>query len=185
MKRVLTLVSGALVATLLLAACTTIVSSARLQFALSESGTLGYEVDDAGAITIESRTMTFRNAAGAYGVTITEYRIAFFDQTGAPLDFDGFDQIGSVNLFVPAGIVCPAPDEVLGCVLGDEGTTFGPGPLVSTPQAYQLLPAAIAVAHVASGFPVGWYAEIEFTGFDTLNRAFTTDPYPLVITAPD
>jgi hypothetical protein len=184
MKRVLTLVFGVLVSAVVLAACTTTVSSDRLQFALSASGTLGYEVDG-GGVTIESRTMNFRNAAGAYGVTINEYRIAFFDHNGTPLDFDGSDQVGSVNLFVPAGILCPTPDEIRGCILGDEGWTFGPGPLATTAQSYQLLPAAIALAHVASGYPIGWYAEIEFSGFDTLNRAFTTDPYPLVITAPD
>ena len=54
-----------------LSSCTTTVGSARLQFALSDSGTIGYEIDEDGAVTIETRSFRFRNAAGAYGVTIT------------------------------------------------------------------------------------------------------------------
>ena len=184
MSRVLTLVIGAFVATLLLSACTTEVTSTRLQFALSDSGTIGYEIDQ-GVITIVSRNLRFRNAAGAYGVTITEYRIAFFSDAGVPIDISGSDQVGSVNLFVPAGIRCDAPDPVVGCSLGDDGWRFGAGPEVVSPQSYQLLPGAVAIAHVAAGFPVGWYAELEFNGFDTTGRSFTTDPYTVAITTPD
>lgn len=185
MKRVLTLVTGAVVLTLLLAACTTVVTASRLQFSLSESGTIGYEVDQQGALTVKGRNLRFRNAAGAYGVTINEYTITYFDAFGVPIDLDGISQAGSVNLFVPPGIQCTTPDIVYGCAVGDDGWRFAPGAEVVSPQTYQLMPAGLALAHIASGYPVGWYAEIEFTGFDTLNRTFTTEPYILAITAPD
>jgi len=185
MNRVLTLVVGAFVVTALLSACTEVVTAARLQFALSESGAIGYEVDDAGVVTIESRNLRFRNAAGAYGLTVTEYRIGYFDQAGNAINISGTEQVGSVNLFVPAGILCDEPDEVMGCSLGDDGWHFGAGPEVVSPQGYQLLPASIALAHVGAGYPIGWYAEMEFTGFDTSGRSFTTEPYFLAITAPD
>lgn len=167
-----------------LSSCTVPVSSARLQFALSDSGTIGYTVND-GVLTVIGRNMRFRNVAGAYGVTITEYRIAYFDQFGVPLDFDGTAQAGSVNLYVPPGIRCTEPDAVYGCQLGDDGWVFAPGYEVVSPQSYQLMPAGLALEHIAAGYPVGWYAEIEFDGFDSLNRAFTTDIYLLAITAPD
>ena len=185
MKRVLTLTGGVLVLMLTLVACTTEVTAERMQFALSDSGTIGYEVSPTGAITVETRFMRFRNAAGAYGVTLTEYRIAFFDENDDPIDIGGSEQSGSMNMFVPAGIQCDVPDEVYGCSLGAEGWRFAPGAEVVTPQGYQLLPASIAFAHIAASFPVGWYGEIEFTGFDTLSRAFTSDAYQIAITAPD
>jgi hypothetical protein len=185
MKRVLTLVTGAVVFTLLLAACTTTVTSSRLQFSLSESGTLGYEIDDQGVITIENRALRFRNAAGAYGVTISEYTITFFNTGGVPLSLNDSTQTNSVSLFVPPGIQCDAPDPVYGCAVGEAGWRFAPGAEVVSPQSFQLLPGAVAIAHAASGFPVGWYAEIEFTGFDTMNRSFVTEPYFLTVTAPD
>jgi hypothetical protein len=184
MKRALTLVTGAILLTLL-AACTTVVTDSRLQFSLSESGTLGYEIDDEGVITVESRILRFRNAAGAYGVTITQYTISFFNTAGGPLSLDNNTQTNSVNLFVPPGIQCTEPDPVYGCAVGDAGWRFAPGAEVVSPQSFQLLPGAVAIAHATSGFPVGWYAEIEFKGFDTLNRSFTTAPYFLTITAPD
>ena len=185
MNRVLTLVIGAFVVTLLLSACTTEVASDRLQFSLSDSGTIGYELDDEGQLTVEGRNLRFRNGAGAYGVTISEYRIAFFDQAGAPIDAGGSSQVGSVNLYVPPGIQCDEPDVVYGCKLGDPGWRFAPGAEVVSPQSYQLMPAGLALAHVAAGFPVGWYAEIEFDGFDTVGQSFTTAPYLVSITAPD
>jgi hypothetical protein len=184
MKRALTLVTGAILLTLL-AACTTVVTDSRLQFSLSDSGTIGYEVDDQGQLTVEGRNLRFRNAAGAYGVTITEYTIGFYDTSGLPLALDGSSQTNSVNLFVPPGIQCDTPDVVYGCAVGAPGWHFAPGAEVVSPQSYQLMPAGVAFAHISAGFPVGWYAEIEFKGFDTLNRTFTTAPYTLAITAPD
>lgn len=185
MRRSLTLIAGAVLLTLLVAACTTTVSSARLQFGLSPSGNLGYEIDEEGVVTIESRNMRFRNVAGAYGVTLTEYTISYFDTAGFPLPLDENVQTNTLSIFVPAGIQCPAPDAVTGCQLGIAGWRFGPGPEVVSEPAFQLLPGAVAIAHALAGFPVGWYAEIVFTGFDTMNRVFTTDPYLLTITAPD
>jgi hypothetical protein len=185
MRRTLTLIAGAVVLTLTLAACTTAITSARLQFSLSASGNLGYEIDDDGNVTIASRNLRFRNVAGAYGVTLTEYTIAYFDTDGIPLALDVNVQTNTLSIFVPAGIQCTTPDPATGCQVGDPGWRFGPGPEVVSEQGYQLLPGAVAVAHALGGMSLGWYAEIEFTGFDTMNRVFTTEPYRLTITAPD
>jgi hypothetical protein len=184
MRRSFTLFAGAVVMTLLLAACTTSVDSARLQFSLSASGTLGYEIDG-GDVTVAGRNLRFRNVAGAYGVTLTEYTISFFDTGGFPLPLDENVQTNTLSIFVPAGIQCTAPDPVTGCQLGDPGWRFAPGPEVVSEQSFQLLPGAVALAHAIGGLSLGWYAEIEFTGFDTMNRVFTTEPYRLTITAPD
>jgi hypothetical protein len=177
--------AGAVVLTLSLAACSTSVDSARLHFSLSDSGDLAYALDGEGSVTIEPRSLRFRSVPGAYGVTLTEYTIAFFDARGVPLPLDESVQAGTLGIFVPAGIQCPAPDAVTGCLLGVAGWRFAPGPQVVVEEGYQLLPDAVARAHAQSGFPLGWYAEIAFTGCDEMNRTFTTDPYRLTIAAPD
>jgi hypothetical protein len=185
MRRSFTRFAGVVAMTLALTACSTSVDSARLQFNLSASGSLGYEIDDDGRVTIPSRNLHFRSVAGAYGMTITEYTISFYDAGGSPLPLDESVQTKTLGIFVPAGIQCPAPDVVTGCLIGKPGWRFAPGPEVVSEQGYELLPGAVALAHALSGFPLGWYAEIEFTGFDEKNRVFTTDPYRLTITAPD
>lgn len=88
MMRALTPVAWVFFLALLLAACSETdgpLTSANLQFSISESATLGYEVDDEGKIIITTRSMRFRNAAGDPGRTLTEYRIAYFDELGQPL----------------------------------------------------------------------------------------------------
>ena len=88
MMRALTPVAWVFFLALLLAACSETdgpLTGASLQFSISESGTLGYEVDDQSKITVTSRNMRFRNAAGDPGRTLTEYRVAYFDELGQPL----------------------------------------------------------------------------------------------------
>lgn len=167
-----------------LAACTTTAGPAGLQFSLGESGTLGYEVDDSGAITITSRLMRFQSSAGEVGRTLTRYRIAFFDGAGAAVNGGDNVQFGSMSLFVPPGIQCAAPDAVLGCTLGSEGARFAVGPQVSS-QAYNLMPADIAQQHLLAGSPVGWHALIRFDGQDARGIPFTTTDYRVAVSPPD
>lgn len=166
----------------LLAACSAPVTSARLQFSLSESGDLGYEVDE-DTITITSRNLRFRNTSGGHGVTITDYRISFFNNAGVAVA--GGSQSGSVSVFVPAGILCDNVDPVYGCELGAPGWRFAPGVEVVSPQSYQLMPLPVVVAHINAGQPIGWYGEIEFTGFNATGGAFTTEPYVVAIAPPN
>jgi hypothetical protein len=185
MRRSFALFAGAVVVTLSLAACSTSVDLARLHFSLAESGSLAYEIDEEGGVTVEPRSLRFRSVPGAYGVTLTGYTISFFGTGGVPLPLDESVQTEALDIFVPAGIQCPTPDAVTGCLLGVAGWRFAAGPEVVSEQRYQLLPDAVARAHARSGSPLGWYAEIAFTGFDERNRTFTTDPYRLTIGAPD
>jgi hypothetical protein len=185
MRRLLIPLTVVVAIAALVAACSAPVTSARLQFSLSESGTLGYEVDDSGMITIASRSMRFRNSAGEHGVTITGYHIEFFDSGGMPINGGDNAQDGSVSIFVPPGILCDAPDEVYGCELGAPGWRFAPGIEVISPQSYQLLPVAVAISHIMAGQPIGWFAEISFTGFTATGGAFTTPTYTLAISPPD
>jgi hypothetical protein len=185
MRRSFALFAGAVVMTLSLAACTTSVDSARLHFSLAEGETLAYAIDDHDQVTIEPRSLRFRSVPGAYGVTLTGYTISFFGAGGVPLPLDEGVQTEPLSIFVPAGIQCPAPDAVTGCLLGVAGWRFAAGPEVVSEQRYQLLPEAVARAHARSGFAPGWFAEIEFTGFDEGDRTFTTEPFVLAITAPD
>ena len=184
MNRALVRWSGLVALVAVLAACSTVTTPSSLQFSLSESGTLGYEVDDAGVITITSRQMVFQSRAGDPGRTLTSYRILFRDGAGNAVNGGDDLQIGAMSLYVPAGIRCTLPDEVIGCTLASEGAVFGPGQ-VATSQAYNLLPGDIAVAHLAAGAPVEWHALIQFEGVDARGIAFTTSDYRVAIAPPD
>lgn len=168
-----------------LGACSSVTTPpASLQFSLTESGTLGYEVDDEGVITITSRQMQFRSRAGEPGRTLTSYRIQFRDGAGAGVNGGDDTQIGSMSLYVPAGIQCTTPNEVTGCTLASEGAVFGPGQ-VAMSQPYNLLPGEIAIAHLAAGSPVEWHALIRFEGIDARGIEFTTVDYQVAIAPPD
>ncbi|UCH25878.1 MAG: hypothetical protein JSV66_18460 [Trueperaceae bacterium] len=167
-------------------------------------GALGYSISSSGVITVGERVLTFRNRAGAMGVTLTGYTIEFFNENGAPVDAiesaAGIDNVsrGSLNLFVPPGIDCTSPDLDLGCTVNSAGATFVEGPVVST-QGYQLLPDGIVLAHLehctiedqnADGFsglvcPTGWYGEITFTGVSTTGRGYVSGPHILAIAPPN
>ncbi len=198
MKRPLTLVIGAFVLGLLLSACSLPEGATSLRFSLSDDGALGYEVNEQGQIVIKSRNLRFWNPPGAFGLTVLRYRIVYFDQNGIPFNIDdggGEDpppgilapaaDHGPVGLYVPAGVQCTAPHEVLGCRIGDPGWRFAPGVEAVSPQGFQLMPGGLAVLHVLLGFPVGWYAEIEFDVVDAVGRAWTTPVYRLTITVPN
>ena len=183
MNRILSRLA-ALAMLVVLAACSATVGPTSLQFGLTESGTLGYEVDDEGAITITSRQMNFQARAGDAGRTITSYRIEFLNSAGNPVNAADNVQIGSMYVYVPGGIQCDAPHPVTGCQLGDPTARFANGP-VATSQPYNLMPGTIAVAHLAAGAPVEWHALIRFNGFDARGTTFETVDYRLAISPPD
>lgn len=184
MKRAFVRWSGLVALVALLAACSSVTTPASLQFSLSESGTLGYEVGTDGTITITTRQMLFQARAGDPARTLTSYRIVFRDGAGNAVNGGDDLQIGAMSLFVPAGIQCTAPDPVTGCTLASEGAVFGPGQ-VATSQAYNLLPGDIATAHIAAGSPVEWHALIRFEGVDARGVAFTTSDYRVAISPPN
>jgi hypothetical protein len=184
MKRLLVRAAVAAALVGLLAACTTTVTSSRLQFTMSPTGNLGYEVSE-DTITITARNLVFRNTAGQVGVTLTGLLIEFFDENDAAAPAGDNANVISLNVYVPPGIQCVDPDPVLGCTMLSEGARFAPGPQVTTEQAYQLLPITVAVAHITAGQPVGWHADLTFTGFTAIGQVFTSETYRVSIAPPN
>ena len=79
---------------------------------LDPVGTLGYEVDNSGAITVTTRAVVFRNGPGQPAATIRGVHVGFYD--GDVFHGDWIVDNG-LSLVVPAGFSCPEPDAVLGC----------------------------------------------------------------------
>ena len=199
MKRIL--VRAALAAALvgLLVACEGYTDPTDLSFTMRPSGTLGYEVSSSGEITIETRNLVFRNPPGAYGLQLQSYRIEFFDENDAPLLGGDNVQDGSLSLFVPPGIQCDEPDPHLGCTALSAGWRFAFGVEAVSEGGYQLLPVGIAQAHLLRAFPdfeegdvllgtpqpVGWHADITFTGRSTTGASYTSPTYRVGIAPPN
>ncbi len=184
----------------LLVACQGFTDPPTLSFAMQPSGTLGYEVSSDGEITITTRNLVFRNPAGAHGLTLTAYRIEFLDENDQPAPVGDNAQEGSLSVFVPPGIQCDAPDPDTGCTMGSPGYRFAPGPEVVTSSNYQLLPVGVAQEHLFRSFPgfgegddlllltpqpVGWHAEITFTGRTATGGFFTSPTYRVGIAPPN
>lgn len=211
MKRLLVRAAAVLAMVGFLAGCSENVEPGQLSFTMQPSGNLGYEVDDQGQITIETRNLAFRNPAGAHGLTLTGYRLEFFDEFDEPVLLNDNVQIGSLSVFVPPGLRCPAvpaldlgelgeDDLLLGrCTLDRPGVRFAASPLVVTEGGYQLLPVGIAQAHLDRGgidfdeagdvvwkpLPVGWHADITFTGVTSAGASFTSRVYRVGIAPPN
>lgn len=165
MIRLLSRGAAAIGLALALSACATFSPpDARLLFGMSPTNELGYEVDNSGAITIESRILTFRNPAGMAQATVTGYSVQFRDQAGVLIGQTSTTP-QSLNIVVPAGFVCTTPDPLVGCSPMSEGARPAPGiPAVSEQMQSQLLNAGIAEMHITAGFPTGWYADLTFYG---------------------
>jgi hypothetical protein len=167
------------------------VTSQRMQVALEPVGNLGYMIDPAGVITISQNAIRFRNAAGANGVYLTGFEISYFDSAGNELSPSVVGNVPeqTMSLYVPAGIQCAEPDELLGCTMLSDGAVIAPGPEVVTTETYMLLTGGIAERHVddavATGyFATDWYAEITFLGMTRDGLPFVTQPYRLWISPP-
>jgi hypothetical protein len=184
----------------LLVACEGLGDPPTLSFTMLPSGTLGYEVSSSGEITITTRNLVFRNPAGAPGLTLTAYRIEFFDENDLPAPVGDNAQDGSLSIFVPPGIQCASPDPQLGCNPLSEGARFAPGVQVVTESNYQLLPVGVAQEHLFRSFPdfggdddlfllepqpVGWHAEITFSGRTATGGFYTSPTYRLGIAPPN
>jgi hypothetical protein len=198
MNRLLVRAAAAVILAGLLTACTGITDPPTLSFTMLPSGTLGYEVSSSGEITITTRNLVFRNPAGAHALTLTGYRIEFFDENDQPAPVGDNAQEGSLSLFVPAGIQCASPDPLLGCTMASEGARFAPGVEVVTESGYQLLPVGVAQAHLLRSFPggeddffvvepqpVGWHAEMTFTGRTATGGFYTSPTYRVGIAPPN
>ena len=145
--------------------------------------TIDIDLDDDGGITYTntSQVFTFASKAGALGVTIEGYDIEFYEASDN-LSFPG-DSVtrssGSLNVYVPAGLTCVAPDPLLGCTINSEGAVAARGPVAQSPSSFLVpIDAALSLWRlVGVGGSVGAYAKVYFYGTDDLQRPFRTGPY--------
>lgn len=162
---------------------------------------LGFDVnilnEETGAVEFEipSHILTFASQAGAVGATVEGYDIEFYESSNNPA-FPG-DYIqrssGSLNVYVPPGIVCdelraPDPEPAFDyCTANSEGAAFARGPERSSPPSF-MVPADIAgqlYELVGVGGAVGAYAHVYFYGTDDLQRPFRSEePYQMAIQIP-
>ena len=145
--------------------------------------------------TIPAHIFSFASKAGAVGATIEGYDIEYYEASDNPA-FPG-DYIqrssGSLNVYVPPGIVCDelrSPDSEPAfdyCTVNSDGAAFARGPARTSPPSY-VIPLDIAreiYRLVGIGGAVGAYAHIYFYGTDDLQRSFrTTVPYQMAIQIP-
>ena len=151
--------------------------------------------DNVIAYTIPAHTFSFASKAGAVGATIEGYDIEYYEASDNPA-FPG-DYIqrssGSLNVYVPPGIVCdelrtidPEPAFEY-CTIHSDGAAFARGPARTSPPSY-VIPLDIAreiYRLVGIGGAVGAYANIYFYGTDDLQRSFRTEvPYQMAIQIP-
>lgn len=181
----------------LLGACSGGFSAAPYAFDVGlDPNPLGYEVDtdeETGNrdFTIPGHIVSFASKAGAVGATVEGFKAEYFeasDNEAFPGDSVARSE-GSMNVYVPAGIVC---DELRtdsafdGCTANSAGAAFARGPVRLSPST-TLLPLEIAAALddlLGIGGAVGAYANITFYGTDDLQRSFETDPYQFAVIAP-
>jgi hypothetical protein len=152
---------------------------------------------DTGVVTfgIPAHTFIFASKAGAVGATIEGYDIEYYEASNNPAFPGDFVQrsSGSLNVYVPPGIVCdelrepdaePAFDF---CTVNSEGAVFARGPERTSPPSY-VIPLDIASQLydlVGIGGAVGAYAHIYFYGTDDLQRPFRSqEPYQMAIQIP-
>lgn len=184
MNRLLMRLGAGLLLALTLSACSMLFPPEpnRLLFGLLPTNELGYEVDNAGTITIETRTLQLSTRPGMPVTTVTGYRVEYYDENGALLG-ETSDVPQTLNITVPAGFTCTNPDPVLGCNAMSEGARPANGvPATVAGIQDQFLNGDIALLHQLSGFPTGWYADITlyyhnaFGEFEETYRAYIVVP---------
>ncbi len=146
----------------------------------SSRSTLSYEVDQNGNITIEQVILSFSNAAAARAALVTQYQVESFDANGMSLEID----VGAVDVFVPAGVLCPNPVPAEGCVKPSPDAVFG-SVSVMMQQGVNLLDVGVVQAHISAGFPIGWYVEVRAIGVDVTGVPFVGEASQLQIAAPN
>ena len=185
----------------LLTACSGGFSAAPYAFDVGvDPNPLGFSAslpDDDGTVTytIPGHIFSFASKAGAVGATIEGYDVEYYEASDNPA-FPG-DYIqrssGSLNVYVPPGIVCdelrsPDPEPAFDyCTVNSDGAAFTRGPVRNSPPSY-VIPLDVAreiYQLVGIGGAVGAYARIYFYGTDDLQRSFRTEvPYQMVIQIP-
>lgn len=190
MKRLTLQVVAATLLVALLAACSN-PGSGGMTVRLDPVGNLGYEVSG-GTLTVETRSLVFRNAPGEPLAVIDRVQADFFDSNGVLVESWVSDP-NSLSIVVPAGFTCNEPDPVSGCTMFSEGARAGYGmPSSAEEGQVQLLPHAVAMAHMeATMDPVTgatisgnatWWGEFTFHGsnahgeFEFMRTFYITAP---------
>ena len=155
-------VASLVIAATVLSACSTIFPNQpdRLMLGLSPTNELGYEIDAMGIITVKSRDLILSTKAGTPTTNVTGYRVDYYDELNVLVGAGG-DDPQSLNVTVPAGLVCDNPVPGVGCTNLSQNARPGNGMAIEVPgRTTQLLNVDVAQAHVAAGFPSGWYAVV-------------------------
>lgn len=185
MKRYLARTLPVLALAVTLSACSMFAApnANRLLFGLTPTNELGYEVSTGGEITIKNRNMVISTRAGSPVTTVTGYHVEYYNASGALIGAT-YDDPRSLNITLPAGFTCTAPDPVLGCTSLSAGARPGPGTAVEVAGvSSQFLNVDIAQQHIGAGFPSGWYAAITLF-YDNAFGAFS-QTYNVAIVAPN
>ncbi len=137
---------------------------------------------------IPSHTLRLSNKAGAIGATVQGYSLEFYDSSGNPL-FPGDHVVnsqGSLNVYVPAGLICDEPDPERGCHFISPGARYARSPVAVSQTGY-FMPITIAFADyqlLFSGGAVGAYADAYLYGVNDNLSAFRSGPYQVAIQVP-
>lgn len=185
MKSKLARLASLLIALAVLSACSTFTPAQpdRLMVGLSPTNELGYEIDASGVITIKSREFVVSTKAGMPVTNVTGYSIAYFDELDVAIGGSSLDP-QTLNITVPAGLVCDNPQPGFGCNASSENVRPGPGPVVDVPGlGSQLLNADVARAHALVNSPSGWYAVMTLY-YDNARGSFQQE-YIFYIVAPN
>jgi len=183
-----------------LVACSGGFSAAPVNFDVGiDPNPFGFDVDvdpETGQVEyiVPSHTFSFANKAGAVGVTIEGYDVEYYEASDNPAFPGDFIQqsSGSLNVYVPAGIVCDGlreDDAFDGCSVNSPGALFARGPVRFSPPSF-VMPIDVAIQLynlVDVGGAVGAYAHVYFYGTDDLQRPFRTPdetPYQFAVQIP-
>ncbi len=185
MDRLLKWSAAGLLLVLALSACSKFIppDENRLLFGMLPTNELGYQVDNSGTITVETRTLQLSARAGMPVTNVTGYRIEYRNQNGVLLaETSNVPQ--SLNITVPAGWQCTTPDPTLGCNSMSEGAKPAPGvPATVAGIQDQFLNGDIVTMHILAGQPTGWYADVTLF-YDNANGEFE-QTYRLNIVVPN
>jgi len=147
----------------LLAACSN-PAAGGMTVRLDPVGNLGYS-GSGSSVSVEARSVVFRNAPGEPLAQITGVEAAFFSSNGVVAEM-WIAEPNSVSIIVPAGFTCTDPDPVSGCTGLSAGARqdFGQPSVVDEGQL-QLLPKTVAEAHSAATLGNStWWGEYTFHG---------------------
>ena len=158
-----------------------------------EPTTLGFEVDDNGAITVAAHAITFVNRPGAIGAIIRGYDVEYLDPAGNPI-LPG-DSIlrssGSLGVTIPPGFICVDQDNAVietNCDINIGSRIAGARYVTQSSESlpasnFITLPGPVAIEVLRQNY-TGARALFHFNATTDLNEDITIDIAPVAIVFP-